>query len=61
MKTMTCRQLGGACNIAFQAETFQEMAEKSQKHGRAMLELGDKPHIDAMETMRKKSENEMNT
>ncbi len=27
MKTMTCKQLGGACDIKLQAETFGQMAE----------------------------------
>ncbi len=31
MKTMTCRQLGGACDKKFHAETFDEMAELSKK------------------------------
>ena len=30
MKHMTCRQLGGACETEFFAETFEEMAEKKQ-------------------------------
>lgn len=33
MKTMTCKQLGGACDLTFQAETFEEMARQSQQHG----------------------------
>ncbi len=30
---MTCKQLGGACDMAFRAATFQEMAKLSQRHG----------------------------
>lgn len=52
MKTMTCRELGGACDEEFHAETFQEMAELSQNHGMAMAEKGDKEHIAVMEEMR---------
>lgn len=33
MKTMTCKQLGGACDQVFRAETFQEIAKLSQRHG----------------------------
>lgn len=33
MKTMTCKQLGGACDKEFHTETFEEMAELSKKHG----------------------------
>ena len=31
MKTMTCRQLGGACDKEFRANTFEEIAEQSKK------------------------------
>jgi hypothetical protein len=27
MKTMTCKQLGGACDTLFHANSFEEMAE----------------------------------
>ncbi|SGZ03445.1 hypothetical protein [Moritella viscosa] len=30
MKTMTCNQLGGACDEKFQAESFDEIAELSK-------------------------------
>ena len=52
MKTMTCNQLGGACDEEFQAETFDEIAELSRQHGQAMGEAGDQPHLEAMEKMR---------
>lgn len=38
MKTMTCKQLGGACDIAFNANTFEEMADMSKKHGMEMFQ-----------------------
>ena len=52
MKTMTCKDLAGACDAEFQAETFDEMAEISRKHGMEMLEQGDQAHIEAMEKMK---------
>lgn len=52
MKTMTCRQLGGACDQAFHADTFDEIAELSKKHAAEMFEAGDKAHLQAMEEMR---------
>lgn len=52
MRTMTCRQLGGACDKEFHAETFEEMAELSRQHGTEMFEKGDKAHLEAMEKMR---------
>jgi hypothetical protein len=52
MKTMTCKQLGGPCNKEFHAETFEEMAEMSKKHGMEMYKQGDEEHIKVMEKMK---------
>lgn len=51
MKTMTCKQLGGACDLEFHAETFAEMAELSKRHGLEMAMSGDESHFKAMNTM----------
>ena len=51
MKTMTCKQLGGACDKKFHASTFEEIAEMSKQHGMEMFQKGDKPHLQAMKTM----------
>ena len=51
MKTMTCRQLGGACDLMFHADTFDEMAAQSQSHARAMYAAHDADHLTAMEAM----------
>lgn len=48
MKTMTCKQLAGACNQTFSAVSFNEIAAMSQQHGKEMLQQGDQAHIDAM-------------
>jgi len=52
MKRMTCRQLGGACETEFFAETFEDIAEKSKQHSMAMFQAKDAAHIAAMETMK---------
>ena len=52
MKTMTCKQLGGACDQEFHAETFAEMAEMSKKHGMEMAKQSDQAHLKAMEKMK---------
>ena len=52
MKTMRCRDLAGACDTEFHAETFDQMAELSKKHGMEMLEQGDQAHIEAIEKMK---------
>jgi len=52
MKTMTCKQLGGACDKEFHAKTFEEMAEMSKKHGMEMYGKGDEVHINAMKEIK---------
>ena len=52
MKTMTCKELGGACDLEFHANTFEEIAQMSQKHGKEMFQKGDKAHLQAMSKMR---------
>ncbi len=51
MKTMTCNQLGGACDLEFHAETFEEIAELSKNHGMEMYKKGDAAHLKAMAEM----------
>ncbi len=52
MKTMTCNDLGGACDMEFKAETFEEMADLSKKHGMEMFQANDKAHLAAMGKMK---------
>ena len=51
MKTMTCNELGGACDLEFHANTFEEIAQMSQKHGKEMFKKDDKAHLEAMTKM----------
>jgi len=48
---MTCKQLGGACDLAFKAESFEEIAELSKQHGTEMFQKNDGPHLEAMRKM----------
>ena len=61
MKTMTCKQLGGACDVEFHADTFERLAEMSRQHGMEMFQKGDQAHLEAMKKMENlmKSPNEM--
>ncbi len=52
MKTMTCKQLGGACDIEFHASTFEEIAEMSKEHSMKMFQGGDEEHIKVMNEMK---------
>ncbi len=49
---MTCKQLGGACNKAFQASCFDDIAELSKAHGMDMFQKQDAAHLEAMNEMR---------
>ena len=51
MKTMTCKQLGGACDKEFRANSFDEIAEMSKQHGMEMFQEKDDAHLEAMNKM----------
>lgn len=51
MKVMTCRQLGGACDLEFRADTFEEISELSKQHGMEMHQREDADHLAAMRKM----------
>ena len=51
MKSMTCNQLGGACDKVFTAATFDEIAALSQQHGKEMFGSQDAAHMAAMNEM----------
>ncbi len=48
---MTCKQLGGACDKQFQAETFEEIANLAKQHGMEMYANSDSEHLKAIEEM----------
>jgi hypothetical protein len=52
MKTMTCKQLGGACDQEFTAKTFDEMGKLSRDHAMEMFEKQDALHLEAMNKMK---------
>ena len=51
MKTMTCKQLGGACDVTFRADTFEELTELSKAHGMEMFQKQDAAHMAAIGQM----------
>lgn len=51
MKTMTCKQLGGACNKEFHANSFDEIAGMSKQHAMEMFQKKDGAHLKAMNEM----------
>jgi predicted small metal-binding protein len=52
MKTMTCKQLGGACDKEFHANSFEEIVEMSKQHGMEMFQIEDVEHLKAMNEIR---------
>lgn len=57
MKSMTCRQLGGACDKLFHANTFEELAEQSKTHGMEMFQINDEAHLKVMSEMQQLMQN----
>ncbi|MGI1670273.1 MAG: DUF1059 domain-containing protein [Neptuniibacter sp.] len=51
MKVMSCKQLGGACDLEFRANSFDEIAELSKQHGMDMFKQQDPAHLKAMQDM----------
>jgi len=57
MKTMNCNQLGGACELEFHADSFEEIAEMSKQHGMEMFQKNDEAHLNAMNEMQELMQN----
>jgi len=51
MKIMSCKELGGACDKEFHANSFDEIADMSKQHGMAMFQKRDEAHLKAMNEM----------
>ena len=51
VKTMTCKQLGGACDKEFNANTFEEISGMSKQHAMEMFQKKDGAHLKAMNEM----------
>ena len=54
---MTCNQLGGACDLEFKANTFEEISELSKQHGMKMHQEQDSEHLESMQKMRELMQN----
>lgn len=54
MKTMTCKQLGGACDKKFHATSFDEIAGMSKQHAMEMFQKKDGAHLKAMNEMQER-------
>ena len=52
MKTMTCKQLGGPCDVAFSGSTADEVIKLQDKHLKAVVAEGDVTHATALAEMK---------
>jgi hypothetical protein len=53
MKTMTCKDMGGPCDMPIHGETAQEMADNGGKHLLESTDEGDKQALAMMNDMQK--------
>src|SRR3954453_13908636 len=52
MKTMTCKQLGGPCDVAHRGNDHNEVIKAQARRLKAQVEAGDETHREAHEAMR---------
>ena len=52
MKTMTCRDLGGPCELVHEGDTADVIIKKQDKHLKEAVKAGDEAHIPAREDMK---------
>src|SRR3954452_19557148 len=52
MKTLTCHQLGGPCDLALSGETADDIIKAQDRHLREAVRSGDTAHAPAHEDMK---------
>lgn len=52
MKTMTCKQLGGPCDLQLQGNTADELIKAQDRHLKEAVAAGDDTHEDALKSMK---------
>ena len=52
MKTMTCKQLGGPCDLQLHGETADEVIKAQDKHLNEIVSTGDEMHQSALKAMK---------
>lgn len=52
MKTMTCRQLGGPCDVAHQGQTADEVIKAQDRHLKEVVARSDAAHEPALKEMK---------
>ena len=57
MKTMTCKQMGGPCDVPFHGNTADEVIKAEDKHLKEMVAKGDETHKSALKSMQARWKN----
>jgi hypothetical protein len=52
MKTMTCKQLGGPCDLRLQGETADDVIKAQDSHLKEVVAGGDEAHAGALKDMK---------
>lgn len=52
MKTMTCQQLGGPCDLTLHGDTADEVIKAQDRHLKDAVANGDDSHQSALDDMR---------
>ena len=52
MKTMTCRQLGGPCDLEHRGSTADEVIKAQDRHLKEIVASGDSAHQPALDEMK---------
>ncbi len=54
MKTMTCKQLGGPCDVALTGENADDVIQQQDQHLKDAVAAGDVAHEPALSDMKKR-------
>ena len=57
MKTMTCRQMDGTCDVSFHGNTADDVIKAQDSHLKEMVASGDEAHKSALKMMQDRWKN----
>ncbi len=57
MKTMSCSQLGGPCDLEHRGKTADDVIKAQDRHLKAAEKAGDAPHQAARDAMKRRRRN----
>lgn len=52
MKTMTCEQLGGPCDLQLRGDSADDIINAQDRHLKEVVAAGDDTHADALKDMK---------